>query len=49
MPKIISEKFEDGILVALVAVSIHDSLTLRTIPGEVDAGQSSFDQPGFRS
>ena len=36
-------------LVALVAISIHDSLALRAIQAEDDASQASCEQPGFRS
>ena len=77
MPKIIREKYEDGVLVerqiegsnttpwhwltlvvhtviavslvALVAISVHDSLALRAIQAEDDAAQASCEQPGFRS
>lgn len=73
MPKIIREKYENGVLVerqtegsntthwhwlmlavhtviaitlvALVAISIHDSLTLRA----EEASQTSCEQPRFRS
>ena len=36
-------------LVALVAISIHDSLALRAIQSEEDASQTSCDQPRYRS
>jgi hypothetical protein len=36
-------------LIALVAIAVHDSLTLRAIQGEDDASQTSCDQPRFRS
>jgi len=36
-------------LVALVAVAVHDSLTLRAIQSEENASQTSCEQPGFRS
>ncbi len=36
-------------LVALVAISIHDSLALRAIQSEENASQTSCEQPGFRS
>jgi hypothetical protein len=36
-------------LVALVVISVHDSLTLRAIQAEEDASQTSCDQPRFRS
>ena len=36
-------------LVALVAISIHDSLALRAIQAEEDASQASCEQPRFRS
>ena len=77
MPKIIREKYENGVLVerqtegsnttpwhwlmlvvhtviaislvALVAISIHDSLTLRATLSEEDASQTSCEQPRFRS
>ena len=77
MPKIIREKYENGVLVerqtegsnttpwhwlmlvvhtviaislvALVAISIHDSLALRAIQSEEDASQTSCEQPRFRS
>jgi hypothetical protein len=77
MPKIIREKYDNGVLVerktegsnttpwhwlmlvvhsviaislvALVAISLHDSLTLRATLSEEDASQTSCDQPRFRS
>jgi len=77
MPKIIREKYDNGVLVerqiegsnttpwhwltlvvhtviaislvALVAISIHDSLALRAIQAEEDASQTSCEQPRFRS
>jgi hypothetical protein len=77
MPKIIREKYENGVLmerqiegsnttpwhwltlvvhtviavslVALVAISIHDSLALRAIQAEDDAAQASCEQSGVRS
>jgi hypothetical protein len=77
MPKIIREKYEDGVLVerqiegsnttpwhwltlivhtviaislvALVAVSIHDSLALRAIQAEDDAAQTSCERSGVSS
>jgi hypothetical protein len=36
-------------LVALVTISIHDSLALRATLPEEDASQTSCEQPGFRS
>ena len=36
-------------LVALVAISIHDSLALRAIQSEENASPTSCEQPGFRS
>ena len=36
-------------LVALVAVAVHDSLTLRASLSEDAASQTSCEQPGFRS
>ena len=35
--------------VALVAISIHDSLALRAIQSEEDTSQTSCEQPRFRS
>jgi len=77
MPKIIREKYENGVLVerqiegsnttpwhwltlsvhtviaislvALVAISIHDSLSLRATQSEEDAAQASCEQPRFQS
>jgi hypothetical protein len=77
VPKIIREKYENGVLVerqtegsnttpwhwlmlvvhtviaislvALVAISIHDSLTLRAAMSEEDASQTSCEQPRLRS
>ena len=77
MPKIIREKYENGVLVerqtegsnttpwhwlmlvvhtviaicllALVAISIHDSLALRAIQSEEDASPASCEQPRVRS
>ena len=77
MPKIIREKYENGVLVerqtegsnttpwhwlmlvvhsviaislvALLAISIHDSLALRAIQSEEEASPASCEQPGFRS
>jgi hypothetical protein len=77
MPKIIREKYENGVLVerqtegsnktpwhwlmlvvhtviaisliAVVAISIHDSLTLRATLSEEDASPASCEQPRFRS
>ena len=36
-------------LIALVAIAVHDSLTLRATLFEEDAAQTSCEQPGFRS
>ena len=36
-------------LVALVVLSVHDSLSLRAILSDEDASQTSCEQPGFRS
>jgi len=36
-------------LVALVAISIHDSLALRAIQSEDDASPTSCERPGLRS
>jgi len=36
-------------LVALVAISIHDSLALRAIQSEENASQTSCEQSGLRS
>jgi hypothetical protein len=36
-------------LIALVAIAVHDSLTLRATLSEDDASQTSCDQPRFRS
>ena len=36
-------------LVALVVLSVHDSLSLRATLSDEDASQSSCEQPGFRS
>jgi hypothetical protein len=36
-------------LIALVAISIHDSLTLRATLSEDDASPASCEQPRFRS
>ncbi|HYO26887.1 MAG TPA: hypothetical protein VER68_01325 [Azonexus sp.] len=36
-------------LVALVAISIHDSLALRAIQSEENASPTSCEQPGLRS
>ena len=36
-------------LVALVAISIHDSLALRAIQSEEDASPTSCERPGYRS
>jgi hypothetical protein len=77
VPKIIREKYENGVLVerqtegsnttpwhwlmlvvhtviaislvALVAISIHDSLTLRATMSEEDASQASCEPPRLRS
>lgn len=77
MPKIIREKYEDGVLVerqiegsnttpwhwltlvvhtviavslvALVTISIRDSLSLRSALSEEDASQASCEQLRFRS
>ena len=77
MPRIIREKYENGVLVerqteganttpwhwlmlvvhtviaitlvALVAVAVHDSLTLRATLSEDDASPASCEQPRFRS
>ena len=77
MPKIIREKYDNGVLVerqiegsnttplhwlmlvvqtviaislvVLVAIGVHDSLTLRAIQAEDDASQTSCEQPQFRS
>ena len=77
MPKIIREKYDNGVLVerqtegsnttpwhwlmlavhtviaisllTLVAISIHDSLTLRATLSEDDASQTSCEQPRLRS
>ena len=77
MPKIIREKYENGVLVerqtegsnttpwhwlmlvvhtviaisllTLVAISIHDSLTLRATLSEDEASQTSCEQPRVRS
>ena len=77
MPKIIREKYENGVLVerqtegsnttpwhwlmlvvhtviaislvALVIISVHDSLALRAIQAEEEASPASCEQPEFRS
>ncbi len=77
MPRIIREKYENGVLVerqtegsnttpwhwlmlvvhtviaisliALVAVSVHDSLTLRATLSEEEASPTSCEQPRLRS
>ena len=77
MPRIIREKYENGVLVerqtegsnttpwhwlmlvvhtviaigliALVAVAVHDSLTLRATLSEEEASQTSCEQPRLRS
>ena len=77
MPRIIREKYENGVLVerqtegsnttpwhwlmlvvhtviaislvALVAVAVPDSLTLRATLSEEEASQTSCEQPRFRS
>ena len=77
MPRIIREKYENGVLVerqtegsnttpwhwlmlvvhtviaisliAVVAISIHDSLTLRATLSEEEASQTSCEQPRLRS
>ena len=36
-------------LVALVAISVHDSLTLRATLSEEDASPASCERPGLRS
>jgi len=36
-------------LVALVTISIHDSMALRAIQSEDDAAQTSCERPGLRS
>jgi hypothetical protein len=36
-------------LVALVTISIHDSLALRAIQSEENASPTSCEQPGLRS
>jgi len=36
-------------LVALVTISIHDSMALRGIQSEDDAAQTSCERPGLRS
>ena len=36
-------------LIALVAIAVHDSLTLRATLSEEDASQTSCEQPRFQS